>query len=347
MSTTQGYAALTANGKIEPWEFDRRDVGANDISIDIEFSGICHSDIHQVKEEWGDANFPMVPGHEIVGTVVAVGAEVTKFKVGDIAGIGCFVDSCGECEYCLNGNDHWCLGSAASTYNGFERDGVTPTYGGYSKNIVVRAKYALKVPANLDRAGAAPLLCAGITTYSPLRHWNAGPGKNVAVMGLGGLGHMAVKIAVAMGAQVTVLSHSAKKREDALAMGAHHFVDTSDKAALKELANTMDIMINTVSADIELHRYINILRQWGSLVVVGAPSNPYEIAPFALMNRQLSLSGSNIGSIKETQEMLDFCGEHNITSDVEVIAASEINEAYERVLASDVRYRFVIDTATI
>jgi uncharacterized zinc-type alcohol dehydrogenase-like protein len=347
MSKTQGYAALTANGKIEPWEFERRDVGANDISIDIEFSGICHSDIHQVKEEWGTANFPMVPGHEIVGTVVAVGAEVTKFKVGDVAGIGCFVDSCGECEYCLTGNDHWCLGKASATYNGTESDGVSPTYGGYSKNIVVKAKYALKVPTNLDRAGAAPLLCAGITTYSPLRHWNAGPGKNVAVMGLGGLGHMAVKLAVAMGAQVTVLSHSASKREDALAMGAHHFVDTSDQGALKELANTMDIMINTVSADIELRRYINILRQWGSLVVVGAPSNPYAIEPFSLMNRQLSLSGSNIGSIKETQEMLDFCGEHNITSDVEVISASEINEAYERVLASDVRYRFVIDTATI
>ena len=347
MTITKGYAALTSNGKIEPWEFERRDVGVNDISIDIEFAGICHSDIHQVKEEWGAAKFPMVPGHEIVGTVVAVGKDVKKFKVGDIAGVGCFVDSCGECEYCLNGNDHWCLDNSAYTYNGMERDGVTPTYGGYSKNIVVKADYALKVPAHLDRAGTAPLLCAGITTYSPLRHWNAGPGKNVAVLGLGGLGHMAVKIAVAMGAQVTVLSHSASKREDALAMGAHHFVDTSDRVALKELANTIDIIINTVSADIELRRYINILRQWGSLVVVGAPGKPYAIDGFSLMNRQLSLSGSNIGSIKETQEMLDFCGEHNITSDIEVIAASEIDAAYDRVLASDVRYRFVIDTATI
>ncbi len=347
MSTTQGYAALTASGKIEPWEFTRRDVGATDISIDIEFAGICHSDIHQVKEEWGTAIFPMVPGHEIVGTVVAVGSEVTKFKVGDVAGVGCFVDSCGVCEYCLDGNEHWCLDNSTSTYNGMERDGVTPTYGGYSKNIVVKAQYALQVPTNLDRAGAAPLLCAGITTFSPLRHWGAGPGKKVVVMGLGGLGHMAVKIAVAMGAEVTVMSHSEGKRSDALAMGAHNFVVTNDEEALKQLANTFDIIINTVSADIELGDYISTLRQWGSLVVVGAAGNPYAIAGFSLMGRQLSLSGSSIGGIKETQEMLDFCGEHGITSDVEVIAASAINEAYDRVLASDVRYRFVIDAATI
>ena len=347
MSLTKGYAAQVANGKLEPWEFERREVGANDISIDIEFAGICHSDIHQVKEEWGEAIFPMVPGHEIVGTVVAVGSDVTKFKVGDVAGVGCFVDSCGTCEYCLDGNDHWCLDNSAYTYNGMERDGVTPTYGGYSKNVVVKADYALHVPANLDRAGAAPLLCAGITTFSPLRHWNAGPGKKVAVMGLGGLGHMAVKIAVAMGAEVTVMSHSEGKREDALAMGAKSFVVTSDKAELKKLANTFDIIINTVSAEIEIRRYIGTLRQWGSLVVVGAPGKPYSIDGSILMGRQLSLSGSNIGSIKETQEMLDFCGEHNIVSDIEIIPASAINEAYERVLASDVRYRFVIDTATI
>jgi len=228
-----------------------------------------------------------------------------------------------------------------------ERDGVTPTYGGYSKQIVVKADYALHIPANLDRAGAAPLLCAGVTTFSPLRHWNAGPGKKVAVMGLGGLGHMAVKIAVAMGADVTVMSHSESKRDDALGMGAHNFVVTSDKEALKKLANTFDIIINTVSADIELRRYIGTLRQWGSLVVVGAPSSPYSIDGGILMGRQLSLSGSNIGSIKETQEMLDFCGEHNIVSDVEIISATQINEAYERVVNSDVRYRFVIDTATI
>ncbi|MEI6108458.1 MAG: NAD(P)-dependent alcohol dehydrogenase [Actinomycetes bacterium] len=347
MSRTLGYAAQVANGKLEPWEFERRDVRPNDIAIDIEFAGICHSDIHQVREEWGTAQFPMVPGHEIVGTVTAVGSDVTKFKVGDIAGIGCFVDSCGTCEYCVAGNDHWCLDNSAYTYNGMERDGVTPTYGGYSKQIVVKADYALHIPANLDRAGAAPLLCAGVTTFSPLRHWNAGPGKKVAVMGLGGLGHMAVKIAVAMGADVTVMSHSESKRDDALGMGAHNFVVTSDKEALKKLANTFDIIINTVSADIELRRYIGTLRQWGSLVVVGAPSSPYSIDGGILMGRQLSLSGSNIGSIKETQEMLDFCGEHNIVSDVEIISATQINEAYERVVNSDVRYRFVIDTATI
>lgn len=228
-----------------------------------------------------------------------------------------------------------------------ESDGVTPTFGGYSKHIVVKADHALHVPAHLDRAGAAPLLCAGVTTFSPLRHWNAGPGKKVAVMGLGGLGHMAVKLAVAMGAEVTVMSHTSSKREDALAMGAHHFVATSDKGALKDLANTFDIMINTISADIDLHPYINTLRMWGSLVVVGAPGKPYSVDAGALMGKQLSLSGSNIGSIRETQEMLDFCGEHNITSDVEVIAAKDIDEAYERVVNSDVRYRFVIDTATI
>ena len=347
MSRTLGYAAQVANGKLEPWEFERREVRPNDIAIDIEFAGICHSDIHQVREEWGTAQFPMVPGHEIVGTVTAVGSDVTKFKVGDIAGIGCFVDSCGECEYCVAGNDHWCLDNSAYTYNGMERDGVTPTYGGYSKQIVVKADYALHIPANLDRAGATPLLCAGVTTFSPLRHWNAGPGKKVAVMGLGGLGHMAVKIAVAMGADVTVMSHSESKRDDALGMGAHNFVVTSDKEALKKLANTFDIIINTVSADIELRRYIGTLRQWGSLVVVGAPSSPYSIDGGILMGRQLSLSGSNIGSIKETQEMLDFCGEHNIVSDIEIISAAQINEAYERVVNSDVRYRFVIDTATI
>jgi uncharacterized zinc-type alcohol dehydrogenase-like protein len=347
MSLTKGYAAQSANGKIEPWEFELRDVRANDISIAIEYAGICHSDIHQVREEWGTAQFPMVPGHEIVGTVTEVGADVTNFKVGDIAGVGCFVDSCGKCEYCLIGKNHWCLNHVAWTYNSTESDGVTPTYGGYAKNIVVKADHALHVPAHLDRAGAAPLLCAGITTYSPLRHWGAGPGKKVAVMGLGGLGHMAVKLAVAMGAEVTVMSHSESKREDALGMGAHHFVATSNKTALADLSNTFDILINTISADIDLHAYISTLRMWGSLVVVGAPGKPYALNTGALMGKQLSVSGSGIGSIMETQEMLDFCGEHSITSDIELIDAKDIDAAYDRVVNSDVRYRFVIDTATI
>ena len=347
MALTRAYAALTPGGSIEPWEYNTRELGENDILIDIEFAGICHSDIHQVREEWGKAIFPMVPGHEIVGSVSAVGSNVTNFAIGDLAGVGCYVNSCGECEYCLIGESHWCLKSPTWTYNGFEKDGVTPTYGGYARNVVVDANHALHVPSNLDRSGAAPLLCAGITTYSPLRHWGAGPGKKVAVMGLGGLGHMAVKIAVAMGAHVTVLSHSDKKREDALGMGAHEFVATNVDGALKKLANTFDLIINTVSAEIDLLPYLDSLRMHGSLVVVGIPGAPYAINAGDLLSRQRSLSGSSIGSIKETQEMLNFCGEHNIVSDVEVIAASEIDAAYDRVVASDVRYRFVIDTATI
>ena len=347
MAITRAYAAQTPGGSIAPWEYNTRDLGPNDISIAIEFAGICHSDIHQVREEWGTAIFPMVPGHEIVGTVSAVGSAVSNFNVGDVAGVGCYVNSCGTCEYCIIGESHWCLNSPTWTYNGFEKDGVTPTYGGYAQAVVVDANHALHVPANLDRSGAAPLLCAGITTYSPLRHWGAGPGKKVAVMGLGGLGHMAVKIASAMGAHVTVLSHSNSKRDDALAMGANEFVNTSETNAIQDLANTFDIIINTVSAPLDLHPYLGALRMHGSLVVVGIPGEPYSINAGELLSRQRSLSGSSIGSIKETQEMLDFCGEHNIVSDVEVISADKIDEAYDRVVNSDVRYRFVIDTATM
>ena len=346
MTKIRGYAAMSASAPLTSWEFERREVGPKDILIDIEFAGICHSDIHQAREEWGKAIFPMVPGHEIVGTVSATGNEVKNFKIGDLAGVGCYVDSCGECEYCKIDESHWCLNSPIWTYNGLEYDGVTPTYGGYSQAIVVKADHAVHIPQNLDKAGVAPLLCAGITTYSPLNHWNAGPGKKVAVMGLGGLGHMAVKIAVAMGAQVTVLSHSDNKREDALAMGAHHFVNTSDKTELKNLKNTFDLIINTVSADLDLAPYLNTLRMHGSLVVVGIPEKPYSISSDNLLSRQRSLAGSSIGSIKETQEMLDFCGKHNIVSDVEVISADYINTAYDRVVNSDVKYRFVIDAKT-
>ncbi len=346
MPTTRGYAAMSASAPLTPWEFERREVGENDISIAIEFAGICHSDIHQAREEWGKAKFPMVPGHEIVGRVIEIGSKVLNFKVGDLAGVGCYVDSCGSCEYCLVGESHWCLESPIWTYNGTEYDGITPTHGGYSQSIVVKANYALHVPENLDRAGVAPLLCAGITTYSPLRHWQAGPGKKVAVMGLGGLGHMAVKLAVAMGAEVTVLSHSENKRADALEMGAAHFVDTSNKSSLRDLKNSFDLIINTISADLDLSAYLETLRMHGSLVVVGIPEKPYEISPNNLLGRQRSLAGSSIGSIKETQEMLDFCSAHNITSDVEVINANYINEAYKRVVSSDVKYRFVIDATT-
>jgi len=346
MTKTRGYAAMSPKAPLTSWEFDRRSVGSDDVAIAIEFAGICHSDIHQAREEWGTAIFPMVPGHEIVGRVTEIGSNVTNFKVGDLAGVGCYVNSCGTCEYCKIEQSHWCLNNPVWTYNDTESDQVTPTYGGYSQSIVVNAGHTLHVPENLDRKGVAPLLCAGITTYSPLRHWAAGPGKKVAVMGLGGLGHMAVKNAVAMGAEVTVLSHSESKRQDALNMGAAKFVNTSTKGALKELANTFDIIINTVSAELDLHPYINSLRMWGSLVVVGAPGKPYVIDAGNLMGRQRSLSGSSVGSIRETQEMLDFCGEHDITSDVEVISAEYINEAYDRVVNSDVKYRFVIDAAT-
>lgn len=346
MTKVRGYAAMSPKATLTPFEFDRREVGANDISIAIEFAGICHSDIHQAREEWGKAIFPMVPGHEIVGRVTEVGSAVTEFKLGDLAGIGCYVDSCGSCEYCKIGESHWCLSSPIWTYNGLEYDGTTPTYGGYSQSIVVKADHALHIPENLDLAGAAPLLCAGITTYSPLRNWEAGPGKKVAVIGLGGLGHMAVKLAVAMGAEVTVLSHSNKKREDALGMGAHNFVDTTALDALSKLKNTFDLIINTVSADLDLANYLDTLRMHGSLVVVGIPEKPYAISPNNLLSRQRSLAGSSIGSIKETQEMLDFCGLHNIVSDVEVISADYINQAYDRVVNSDVKYRFVIDAST-
>ncbi len=347
MTITRGYAALTPGGKIEPYEFERREVGPLDVAIDIEYAGICHSDIHQAREEWGKAIFPMVPGHEIVGRISAVGSDVTEFNVGDLAGIGCFVDSCGECKNCQLGKNNYCLTHTTWTYNATEADGVTPTYGGYSQSIVAKADHVLHVSDTLDRAGVAPLLCAGITVYSPLRHWNAGPGKNVAVMGLGGLGHMGVKIAAAMGAHVTVLSHSESKRADALAMGAHEFICTADTEALAAAANTFDIIINTVSADIDLHPYIRTLGMWGTLVCVGAPGKPYSINGGELMTQQRSLAGSGIGGIQETQEMLDFCAENGIVSEVEVIDANYINEAYDRVVASDVRFRFVIDTATI
>lgn len=350
MTQVRAYAAMAPGSELTPWEFERRSVNPDDVNIEIEYAGICHSDIHQAREEWGKAIFPMVPGHEIVGRVTEVGTNVSDFKVGDLAGVGCYVNSCGTCEYCLIGESHWCLNSPVWTYNSSEYpDGDNagaPTYGGYSQSIVVKASHALHVPENLDRAGVAPLLCAGITTYSPLKHWGAGPGKKVGVIGLGGLGHMAVKLAVALGAEVTVLSHSDNKREDALAMGAHKFVNSSERGELRALKNTFDLIINTVSAELDLAIYLETLRMHGSLVVVGIPEKPYVISPNNLLGRQRSLAGSSIGSIKETQEMLDFCGKHNITSDVEVIAADYINEAYERVVKSDVKYRFVIDAKT-
>ncbi len=347
MIKAKGIAAMSAKSELAPFSFERRDPKEHDVVIDIKYCGICHSDIHQVKSEWGESIYPMVPGHEIAGVVRTVGSKVTKYKVGDHVGIGCFVDSCRTCSSCKQDLDNYCLEGHTLTYNAFERDKKTVTQGGYSDVIVVDENYVLRIPNSIPLDKAAPLLCAGITLYSPLMHWKAGSGKKVAIMGLGGLGHMGVKIARALGADVTVLSHSDKKREDALKMGAHHFVSTHDKEVFKKYASNFDLIINTVSADINMNDYFQLLKLDGTLVVVGVPEKPLLIHPFPLIMMRRSYSGSVIGSIKETQEMLDFCAKHNIAPEIEVITPDQINEAYERVLKSDVRYRFVIDMKKI
>lgn len=347
MIKAKGIAAQSAKSGLAPFSFERRNPKEHDVVIDIKYCGICHSDIHQVKSEWGEAIYPMVPGHEIAGVVSAVGAKVKKYKIGDHVGVGCFVDSCRTCSSCKQDLEQYCLDGMTGTYNAVERDGKTPTYGGYSNVIVVDENYVLQIPKSIPLDKAAPLLCAGITLYSPLAHWKAGPGKKVAIMGLGGLGHMGVKIAVALGCEVTVLSHSDKKREDALKMGAHHFVSTHDKKVFKKYASNFDLIINTVSAEINMNDYFELLKLDGTLVVVGVPEKPLSIHPFPLIMKRRSYSGSVIGGIKETQEMLDFCAKHKITPEIEVIKADQVNEAYERVLKSDVRYRFVIDMASL
>ena len=344
---TRAYAVLEARKPLVPFEFDRREVGAHDVALDIAFSGICHSDIHQAREEWGPAIFPMVPGHEIAGTVTSIGSSVTKFKVGDKIGVGVFVDSCRRCENCVAGLQQYCLEGMTGTYNQLERDGKTVAMGGYSNRFVINEDYAVHIPANLPLEGVAPLLCAGITLYSPIKHWKVGPGKKVAVMGLGGLGHMGVKFAVAMGADVTVLSHSPHKKDDALAMGAHHFIGTDDESVFTTHAKSFDVILNTVSAEIDIDKYISLLKLNGTLVVIGLPGKPYAVNVGTLLNGRRGIAGSMIGGIPELQEMLNFCGEKNIVSDVEVITADYINEAYERTVASDVKYRFVIDASTI
>jgi uncharacterized zinc-type alcohol dehydrogenase-like protein len=344
---TRSYAVMEAKKPLVPFEFDRREVGAHDVALDIAYAGICHSDIHQAREEWGPAIFPMVPGHEIAGTVTAVGASVTKFKVGDKIGVGVFVDSCRTCENCKQGLQQYCLEGMTGTYNQLERDGKTVAMGGYSNYFVINEDYAVHIPENLPLEGVAPLLCAGITLYSPIKHWNVGPGKKVAVMGLGGLGHMGVKFAVAMGADVTVLSHSPHKKDDALAMGAHHFVATNDDAVFAAHAKTFDVILNTVSAELDINKYVSLLKLDGTLVVIGLPGKPYAVHVGSLLDGRRSIAGSMIGGIPQLQEMLNFCGEKSIVSDVEVIKADYINEAYERTVASDVKYRFVIDASTI
>ena len=343
---SRGYAALAAGSALVSHEFERRDLGAHDVALDIKYAGICHSDIHQVAEEWGPAIFPMVPGHEIAGIVTSIGSAVTKFSIGDKIGVGVFVDSCRTCSSCTQGLQQYCVEGMTGTYNGLERDGKTVALGGYSNNFVINQDYAVHIPDNLALEGVAPLLCAGITLYSPIKHWNVGPGMKVAVMGLGGLGHMGVKFAVAMGAEVTVLSHSPTKKADALAMGAHHFVSTKDPESLTSLAKTFDLILNTVSAELEIGDYLNLLKLDGTLVVIGLPGKPYQVHVGTLLNGRRSIAGSMIGGIAEMQEMLNYCGQKSIVSDVEVIQASYINEAYKRTVASDVKYRFVIDAAT-
>ncbi|MET8611346.1 NAD(P)-dependent alcohol dehydrogenase [Streptomyces misionensis] len=346
MTSVAAYAAPAPKAPLERTTIERRAVGEFDVLIDIKFAGICHSDIHQVREGWGKGIFPMVPGHEIAGVVSEVGSGVTKYAVGDRVGVGCMVDSCRECDNCRAGLQQYCDQRPTMTYNGIGKDGQ-PTYGGYSQKIVVDENYVVRIPDGLALDVAAPLLCAGITTYSPLKHWNAGPGKKVAVVGFGGLGHVGVKIAHALGAEVTVLSQSLRKKDDGLRLGADHYYATSDPKTFEDLKGTFDLILNTVSAPLDFAAFLSLLRTDGAMVNVGLPEEPVQIVLQSLFGNRRSVSSSSIGGIPETQEMLDFCAEHNLGAEIELIGASEINDAYERVLSSDVRYRFVIDTATI
>ena len=346
MSTAIAYAAPSATEPLAKTTIERREVGPLDVLIEIKYAGICHSDIHTARGEWGEISYPQVVGHEIAGFVTEVGADVTLHKVGDKVGVGCMVNSCRECENCLAGEENYCLKGNTGTYTAVDRDG-TITQGGYSTHIVVVEDFVQRIPEAIPFDKVAPLLCAGITTYSPLKHWNAGPGKRVAVVGMGGLGHMAVKIAHALGAEVTVLSQTLSKKDDGLKLGADHYFATSERATFTDLANHFDLIINTVSANININHYLKLLRLNGTLVSVGAPPEPLPIQVFTLFGNRRTFAGSSIGGIRETQEMLDFCAEHGIAPETELIAADYINEAYERVLASDVRYRFVIDVETM
>ncbi|GAA0964686.1 NAD(P)-dependent alcohol dehydrogenase [Frigoribacterium faeni] len=346
MRTVNAYAAPSATEPLVKTTIERRDVGPKDVMIDIAYAGICHSDIHTVRGEWGQIQYPQVVGHEIVGTVSEVGSEVTKHKVGDRVGVGCMVNSCGECEYCKRGDEQYCAKGNTGTYTSVDPIDGTVTQGGYSQAVVVTEDFVLRVPESLDYAAVAPLLCAGITLYSPLHHWGVTEGTKVAIVGMGGLGHMGVKIAAALGADVTVLSQTTSKKDDSLRFGAKAHYATSDEQTFTDLANSFDLIINTVSAKIDMGAYLGLLAVDGTLVNVGAPSEPLEVPAFALIPARRSWAGSAIGGIRETQEMLDFCAEHGIVPETELIDAEQINEAYDRVLKSDVRYRFVIDAAT-
>lgn len=344
-TSVTAYATPAAKAPFARTTIQRRDLGPRDVQIDIAYAGICHSDIHTGRDEWGAATYPLVPGHEIAGTVSAVGAEVQSHRVGDRVGVGCLVNSCRECEHCRRGLEQYCLGGAVGTYNSTDRDG-TPTYGGYSQQIVVDEHFVLRIPDALPLDEAAPLLCAGITMFSPLNHWQAGPGKRVAIVGMGGLGHMGVKIAAAMGAEVSVLSQTLSKQDDGLRFGAQHYYATEDPDTLRELRGTFDLIVNTVSAPLPMGRYLSLLRLDGTLVNVGAPPEPLEVPVGVLMGMRRSWAGSGIGGMPETQQMLDFCAEHGIGATVETISGEQIDQAWDRVVASDVRYRFVIDTST-
>lgn len=346
MPTTRAFAALSANTPLEPFTIDRREVGPKDVLIDIRYSGICHSDIHTARSEWGPTAYPCVPGHEIIGVVRAVGKKVKKFKVGDTVGVGCMVDSCGSCKSCKGHEEHYCQRQSVFTYNSLERDGKTPTLGGYSQCITVQENFVLKVKKGQPLERIAPLLCAGITTYSPLKRYKIRKGHRVGIVGLGGLGHMAVKIARAMGAEVTIFSTSMGKAPDAKRLGAKHFVLSKDPDQLAACEGKFDFIINTVSAKHDFTPYLNALKNDGTMVLVGAAPEPSEVAAFALIFGRKRLTGSLIGGIRETQEMLDFCARKKIYSDIELIPASKINEAYERTIRGDVKYRFVIDAAT-
>ena len=347
MTETKGYAAQDAKTSLAPWNFQRREVGPHDVQIDILYCGVCHSDLHQIRNEWGGSVFPMVPGHEIIGRVSKIGNGVKKFKVGELSGVGCLVDSCRECDNCKHGLEQYCTGGQSFTYNSLEQDKKTKTYGGYSNLVVVDEDFVLHVSDKLPIKGVAPLLCAGITTYSPLRHWKVGKGHKVGVLGLGGLGHMAVKFAVAFGAEVTMLSTSASKEKDAKKLGAHKFVLTSNAESLKTVKGYFDFIVDTVSAPHDYNLYLSLLKTDGIQICVGVPPTPAQIFGFSLLAGRKSLAGSSIGGLPETQEMLDYCAEHNIISDVEIINIKDINSAYERMLKGDVRYRFVIDMATL
>jgi alcohol dehydrogenase (NADP+) len=347
MYTTRAYAAQNENSPLGLFSFQRRDPLPRDVQIEILYCGVCHSDLHQVRNEWHSTIYPCVPGHEIVGRVVKIGGEVKKFKVGDIAAVGCMVDTCRVCRSCQDGDEQYCENGFVLTYNSEDKQSGGITYGGYSESIVVDEAFVLKVPSNLDLAAVAPLLCAGITTYSPLRHWNVGKGQKVGVVGLGGLGHMAVRFANAFGANVVLFTTSSKKRADALRLGAHEAVVSTDEDEMKKHLNSFDFILDTVSGEHDLNGYLDLLKRDGTLTLVGAPENPLPVAAFNLIFKRRQLAGSAIGGIRETQEMLDFCGEYGITADIELIQIQQIDEAYERMLKSDVKYRFVIDMASL